>query len=138
MAKQSALNDEIIIDGTTFSAGEVRSVDNPAENPAKDASGFSSTGNDESVPGNQVTSLTMEIYHTPDTFNLIEPLFTDREPFPFSWQPQGLVETTRETLSGTAYIEVWNKGVPRGDIRLMTITLQPADAAGWSWAAATS
>lgn len=133
MAKQSALRDQIMIDGTTFTAGEVRSVDNPAENPAQDASGFSTTGNDESVPGNQVTSLTLEIFHTEETFALIEPLFSARETFQFTWQPDGLVDTSRETLVGNAYIEVFNKGNARGEVRLFTITLQPADATGFHW-----
>ena len=137
MAKQIALRDRIEIDGTTFSAGEVRSVEVESENQEVDASGFSTSGNDEKLAGSRVQSITFEIFHTEETFLILEPIHTNREIVAIEWQPDGLVDTGRETLYGNASLLTLNPGAARGDVRVLTCRMTPSDSDGFAYYAAS-
>lgn len=133
MAKQAALRDRVKIDGTTFSAGEVASVDVEDSKAEQDASGFSTSGRDEAVTGNRTQAITFEIFHTEETFALLEPIYDDSTEVPIEWQPDGLVDTGRETLYGTAELVEFKVGAARGDIRKMTCRFRPATSAGFAY-----
>ena len=133
MAKQAALRDKIIIDGTTFSAGEVSSVDPEDARSEQDASGFSTSGTDETIGGNRTQSITFEIFHTETTFALLYPIYRDAETVAISWQPDGLVDSGRETLYGNSELVGFKVGAARGDIRKMTCRFVPADSSGFAY-----
>jgi hypothetical protein len=137
MAKQAALRDRIEIDGTTFSAGECSSVDPEDAKTEQDASGFSVSGRDEMIGGNRTQSVTFEFFHTEETFALLYPIYNTGEIVAFEWQPDGLVDTGRETLYGNAEIVSCKVGAPRGDIRKMTVKLVPGDDSGFDYYAAS-
>ena len=137
MAKQSALRDRVKIDGTTFSAGECSSVDPEDEKAEQDASGFSVSGRDEKVSGNRTQSVTFEFFHTEETFALLYPIYDEGEIVDIEWQPDGLVDTGRETLYGPGEMTVCKVGAARGDIRKMTVKFVPASDAGFAYYAAS-
>lgn len=137
MAKQIALHDKITIDGTAFSAGEVRSVETESENQEVDASGFSTSGNDEKLAGPRVQSITFEIFHTEETFALLKPIHFTRDVVPILWQPDGLIDAGRETLYGNAQLLTFNPGSNRGDVRTYTCRFTPGDSDGFDWYAAS-
>jgi hypothetical protein len=137
MAKQSALRDRIEIDGTTFSAGECSSVDPEDSKDEQDASGFSVSGRDEKVSGQRTQSVTFEFFHTQETFALLYPIYDGAEIVNIEWQPDGLVDTGRETLYGPAELVSLKVGAARGDIRKMTARFVPGSDAGFGYYAAS-
>ena len=137
MAKQAALRDRVKIDATTFSAGEVASVEVEDSKDEQDASGFSTSGRDEVVTGNRTQAITFEIFHTEETFALLEPIYDAGTTVPIEWQPDGLVDTGRETLYGNAELVTLTVGAPRGEIRKMTCRFRPADSSGFDYYAAS-
>ena len=137
MAKQAALRDRIKIDGTTFSAGECSSVDPEDSKSELDASGFSTSGKDETLSGNRTQSITFEIFHTEATFALLYPLYNAGTVVAIEWQPDGLVDTGRETLYGNAELVSFKVGAARGDIRKLTAKFVPGDDDGFSYYAAS-
>lgn len=137
MAKQSALRDKVKIDGTTFSAGEVSSADPEDAKSEQDASGFSVSGKDETIGGNRTQSITFEIFHTEATFALLYPIYSDGDVVAIEWQPDGLVDTGRETLYGNAELVSFKVGAARGDIRKMTCRFVPGDDDGFDYYAAS-
>lgn len=137
MAKQSALRDKIVIDGTTFSAGECSSVDPEDAKTEQDASGFSTSGKDETIGGNRAQAITFEFFHTEETFALLYPIYDTAEIVWLEWQPDGLVDPDRETLYGNGECVSFKVGAARGDVRKMTLKFVPGDDAGFSYYAAS-
>lgn len=137
MAKQSALRDRIKIDGTTFSAGECSSVDPEDSKSEQDASGFSTSGRDETIGGNRAQSVTFEFFHTEETFALLYPIYDNGTVVAIEWQPDGLVDTGRETLYGNGELVSLKVGAARGDIRKMTARFVPGDENGFDYYAAS-
>lgn len=137
MAKQSALRDRVEIDATTFSAGECSSVDPEDSKEEQDASGFSVSGRDEKVSGNRTQSITFEFFHTETTFALLYPIYDNATIVNIEWQPDGLVDTGRETLYGPAELVSLKVGAARGEIRKMTARFVPGSDAGFAYYAAS-
>ena len=129
MAKEVALHDEVIIDGTDVS-NFARTANFNSEHEQVDVSGFSVSGADEFLAGRTVQSFEAEFFHGAQIHALLYPLHADREIFPISWQPQGLVETSREVLAGNAQLLTYNPNAERGGVRVITATFTAADEDG--------
>jgi hypothetical protein len=129
MAKEIALHDEVIIDGEDVS-NFARTANFNSEHEQVDVSGFSISGADEFLAGRTVQSFEAEFFHGAQIHALLYPLHRDREIFPISWQPQGLVETSREVLAGNAQLLTYNPNAERGGVRIITATFTAADEDG--------
>src|SRR5689334_17820517 len=97
----------------------------------QDASGFSVSGADETLQGNRASALTGDIFYTPESHAILYPLYRDRTTFEIEWQPDGLIDPTREVWHGNVKMFGYPPGAARGDVRVMSgVTFRAADSAG--------
>jgi hypothetical protein len=127
--KEIALHDEIIIDGTDAS-NAFRTFGFSSEHTQEDVSGFSVSGFSEFLAGVTNQSLSGEAFYTPETYALLYPLHANRTIFPIQWQPDGLIDSTRETYIGNVQLLTFNPDATRGSVRVMTCTFTAADENG--------
>lgn len=129
MAKEIALHDEVIVDGTDVSR-YARTASFSSEHEQVDVSGFTVSGADEFLAGKTVQSFEAEFFHGAQIHALLYPLHAGREIFALSWQPQGLVETSREVLAGNVQLLTYNPNAQRGGVRVIACTFTAADEDG--------
>jgi len=135
--KEIALYDKITIDGEDVS-NLFKSFALNLTDAQQDASGFSETGFDETLHGNRAASATADIFYTPEGHAILYPLYRDRVTFELEWQPDGLIDATREVWHGNVKMFGYPPGASRGDVRVMSgITFAAADALGITADAAT-
>ena len=129
MAKEIALHDRVEIDNSDVS-NFARTANFNSEHEQVDVSGFSVSGADEFLAGRTVQSFEAEMFHGAQIHALLYPLHAGREIFPLEWQPQGLVESSREVLAGNAQLLTYNPNAERGSVRIITATFSAADEDG--------
>lgn len=134
--KDIARHDRISIDGTDVS-NSFRQFGFTSEHSEEDASGFSETGNDETLPGSTAQGFTGEAFYTPELWALVYPLHRDRDTVEIQWQPNGLVDPTREVYYGNCTINQWGPEAQRGSVRVFPFSAKPADSTGILSAAGT-
>lgn len=127
--KDIARHDEIKIDGVDVS-NAFRSFGFSSEHTTEDVTGFSVTGNQETLPGATTQTFEGEAFYTPELYAILYPIHRDRAIVEVSWQPDGLVDPSRETYVGNCTINTFNPNAEVGGVRVMTVTLAPADATG--------
>ncbi len=127
--KKVAKYDKILIDGTDVS-NSFRNFGYSSEHSEVDVSGFSATGTDEILPGNTAQAFTGEAFYTEELALIVEPLHRNRTACTISWQPDGLLDATREIYSGSCYINQFGPGNTRGDVMVMPFNAKPATSAG--------
>lgn len=134
--KELALHHKISADGEDVS-NAFRTFGQPSERAQQDASGFSVSGRNETLPGAITQSFEGELFYTPETYTLFKPLFDNGTVFEMTWQPNGLVDPTREVYYGNVRIFTFGPSVTRGDVEVMPFTAMAADENGIQTAAAT-
>lgn len=134
--KNIELHDKIMADGEDVS-NAFRSFGQPSTKAVQDASGFSASGADEQLVGAKTQTFEGEMFMTPETYALFKPLFDNGTIFEMTWQPEGLVDPTREVYYGNVQMTAWGATVTRGDVAAFPVTFVAADANGISSAAAT-
>lgn len=127
--KKIANFDKITIDGTDVS-NSFSEFGRPSDDAVIDVSGFSATGNDESLPGPRTASFAGTAFYTEELGAIVEPLYKNRTVCAITWQPDGLVDATREIYSGNVTINTWSPSSTRGSVRTVAFSALPADAAG--------
>lgn len=128
--KETALYDRVTIDGTDVS-NLFKAIAADITDAEVDVSGFSVTGADETLQGNRTSGLTGDIFYTPEGHAILWPLFRDRTVFEIEWQPDGLVDPTREVWHGNVKMFGYNPSATRGDARVMSgVSFKAADADG--------
>lgn len=127
--KLIARHDKIMI-GSTDVSNSFRTFGYSSEHAEEDVTGFSSTGNEESLPGRTTQSFTGEAYYTEELAAQIQPLHAARTPVYISWQPDGLVDATREIYYGTCTINQFGPANTVGSVSTMPFTAKPSTAAG--------
>lgn len=130
--KEIALHDKITIDGTDFS-NLVRSVETESEHEQVDASGFSVSGQDEFLAGSQTKSITFEVFGGDESAPILIPIHEDRETVYVTWQPDGLLDSSRETLVGNCLLVSYPVGSSRKEVRATPARFVPADEDGLHW-----
>jgi hypothetical protein len=70
--KKIARHDKITIDGTDVS-NSFKTMGRPSVDATEDVSGFSTTGNDETLPGSRAQSFTGEAFYTEELALILEP-----------------------------------------------------------------
>lgn len=134
--KDQALHDKITLDGTDVS-GCFRTFGQPNEDSTVDFSGFSQTGTDETQVGTRAQRFEGEAYYTEELYALLYSLWQDRSIFEVTWQPEGLIDDTREVYVGQCQINGWNPQATRGEARTFPLVFTAADASGIAAVAAT-
>jgi len=126
--KKIARHDKITIDGTDVS-NSFRRFARTSTDDRVDVSGFSTTGTDEFLPGPRDQQFTGEAFYTEELAAIVEPLYTNRTSCVITWQPDGLVDATREIYSGTCTITEFSPENTRGDVSTFPFAASP-DASG--------
>lgn len=127
--KLIARHDKIIIDHVDVS-NSFRQFGYTSEHSEEDVSGFSASGNDETLPGATAQAFTGEAFYTEELGALIEPLHRARTVVEIMWQPNGLLDDTREVYSGNCTINQFGPANTRGSVSTMPFSAKPADATG--------
>jgi hypothetical protein len=127
--KQIPRHDKILIDGTDVS-NSFREFGFSSEHSQEDVSGFSVTGVDEFLPGSTTQGFSGEAFYTEELANLVYPLHAARTICTISWQPDGLVDATREIYSGECTINTFGPTDTRGSVAVMPFAATPADSTG--------
>jgi hypothetical protein len=134
MAKRIALFDFISVDGHDIS-NFCRSYNFTSEHEQVDVSGFSASGANESLAGQTVQSVELEVfgsYGANEVYDILYPIHRDRSVVAFIHYPnQNLpVSGTNPQLSGNVQILTWAEGATRGEVEAFPVTLAAADEDG--------
>lgn len=127
--KIRANSDKITIDGTDVS-NSFNVFSATSEHSEIDVSGFSAAGTDETIPGSTAQSFTGTAFYTEELGTILQPLHANRTPCVVTWQPNGLVDATREIYSGTCIIFQWNPEDTRGGVGTVPFLARPSTSAG--------
>lgn len=127
--KLVARHDKITIDGTDVS-NSFRQFGFTSEHSEEDVSGFSASGIDETLPGTTAQGFTGEAFYTEELAALIYPLHAARTTVEITWQPNGLVDATREVYLGNCTINQFGPENTRGSVSTMPFSAKPADEDG--------
>ncbi len=119
-------SDKITIDGTDVSSSFKR-MSRPSTDAKIDASGFNSTGVDENLNGARTQTFTGEAFYTEELGAIVEPHYTNRTACTITWQPNGLVDPTREIYSGSCTIDEFSPESSRGDVSTFPFVASPVD-----------
>ena len=101
-----------------------------SEHSEEDVSGFSVSGLDETLPGATSQEFTGTAFYTEELAAIVEPLHRARTVCSISWQPNGLVDSTREIYYGECTINQFGPANTRGSVSTMPFTARPADENG--------
>jgi len=127
--KNIALHHKIEADGEDAS-NAFRSFGQPSSKAVVDASGFSVSGSDEQLVGAKTQTFEGEMFNTPESFALFKPLFDSGESFFMTWQPEGLVDPSREVYYGYVEMTAWGAAIQRGSVEVFPTTFIAADEDG--------
>jgi hypothetical protein len=127
--KKISRSDKVTIDGTDVS-NSFRTFGYSSEHATEDVTGFSATGTTETLPGVTTQSFTGEAFYTEELAAIVEPLHRNRTQTVITWQPDGLVDATREIYSGTCTIDTFGPANTVGSVSVMPFAATPALAAG--------
>jgi hypothetical protein len=123
--KKIARHDKITIDGTDVS-NSFREFGRPSEDAQEDVSGFSASGVDEFLPGGRNQRFEGEAFYTEELALLVEPLYNTRDAdVVVTWQPDGLLDATREIYSGTGSITEFGPSNTRGSVSTFRFVFVP-------------
>jgi hypothetical protein len=122
-------HDKITIDGVDVS-NSFRQFGYSSEHSEEDVSGFSVSGNDEVLPGRTAQSFTGEAFYTEELSAIVEPLHRARTVCTIAWQPDGLIDASREVYSGECTINQFGPANTRGAVSTMPFTARAADETG--------
>lgn len=127
--KKIARHDKITIDGVDVS-NSFREFGFSSEHSQEDVSGFSVTGVDEFLPGSTTQGFAGEAFYTEELAAIVYPIHATREIVVISWQPDGLVDATREIYSGNCTVNTFGPTDTRGSVSVMPFAATPADSTG--------
>jgi hypothetical protein len=127
--KKIARHDRVVIDGTDVS-NSFSEFGFSSEHSQEDVSGFSVTGIDEFLPGATTQGFSGTAFYTEELAALIYPIHANREIVQIVWQPDGLVDATRENYVGNCTINTFGPANTRGSVSTMPFAATPADEDG--------
>ena len=127
--KKVARHDKITIEGTDVS-NSFREFGLTSTHTKEVVTGFSTTGNEESLPGATEQQFTGEAFYTEELAAIVQPAHANRTTVTITWQPDGLVDATREIYSGECVINTFGPTYTVGSVSVMPFVADPADATG--------
>ena len=122
--KMIARHDKITFDGTDVS-NSFREFGFSSEHSTEDVTGFSATGTVETVPGVTTQTFTGEAFYTEELGAIVQPLHANRTLCTITWQPNGLVDATREIYTGECYINTFGPANTVGGVSVMPFEATP-------------
>lgn len=134
MSKRIALTDYVEVDGVELSTF-CRSVAYDSEHQQEDASGFNTTGLDETLDGKTVQSVTCEFFESHDSnevHQILYRLHREKVAFDFVHRPNvnAAVSSTNPELRGVVRLPRWSEAVTRGQVATQTLTFVTDDEDG--------
>ena len=127
--KKMGSHAKVTIDGTdvsnSFSA--IRRTSVHANVPA---GGFSVLGIAEQLPGETTQGFTGTAFLTEELNAIVDPIHKNRTIVEMTYQPNGLVDSTREVYVGNVYILRWEPGEEFGAVATMDFEATAADENG--------
>jgi hypothetical protein len=129
-------HDRISIDGTDVS-NAFREFGLTSTHSEEDASGFSVSGVDETLPGSTAQGFTGEFFMTEEIISLLFPLHSDRTVVEIQWQPNGLVNASASVFYGNCTINEFSPTDTRGSVSTSPFSATVADENGIQTAAGT-
>ena len=127
--KKVALHDRITVDGVDVS-NAFDSFGLTSDDQDVDVSGFSVSGADETLSGTRAEAFTGEAFVTKEIEALFFPIHQNRTIVQVSWQPDGLVDSSRTTYHGNCQLRTWDPSAARGQPYKTTATFRIADQNG--------
>ena len=127
--KLIARHDKITIGGTDVS-NSFREFGFTGEHTEEDVSGFSVSGQDETLAGRTATGFNGEAFYTEELVAIVGPLFFNRSTTTITWQPNGLIDATREIYTGVCQIMTFGPTNTRGSVSTMPFSARAATEAG--------
>jgi hypothetical protein len=124
-----ARHDKITIDDVDVS-NSFSEFGYSSEHSEEDVSGFSVSGVDETLPGATSQEFTGTAFYTEELAMIVEPLHRARTVCSIAWQPNGLVDATREIYYGECTINQFGPANTRGSVSTMPFSARPADENG--------
>src|SRR5262245_35101222 len=134
--KRVSKHERITIDGTDVS-NAFREFGLTSTHSEEDASGFSVTGVDETLPGNTSQGFNGEFFVTEEITDLLWPIHSGRTVVPVEWQPNGLVDTTATVFYANCTINEFSPTDTRGSVSTSPFSATVADENGITAAAGT-
>lgn len=134
--KVVAKHDRIEIDGTDYS-NAFSEFGFTSEHSTVDASGFSVSGVDESLPGNTAQGFSGTMFVTEETVAAIFPLHKNKTVVEILWQPNGLVDAGATVFYGNCTINTFSPSDTRGSVSTTPFSATIADENGITSAAGT-
>ena len=132
--KRVCKHDRISIDGVDV-ATRSTSSGSPARHSEEDASGFSVTGVDETLPGATAQGFNGTFFVTEEITDLLWPIHADKTVVEIQWQPHGLVDTTAGVFYGNCTINEFSPTDTRGSVSTSPFSATTADEDGITYAA---
>ena len=126
--KKVSRHDKITIDGVDVS-NSFREFGFSSENTVEDVTGFSASGTQETLPGITNQSFVGEAFYTEELGAIVQPLHANRTSCVITWQPDGLVDATREIYSGTVLINTFGPTNTVGGVSVMPFAATPGPGA---------
>ena len=127
--KKIALHDEIRIDGTDFS-NDFRTFGLSSEDSDVDVSGFSATGNDETLSGTRSEGFSGQAFYSEDLADILWPIHNDRTVAEVLWQPNGLIDSGAAVYYANCQLRTFDPTNQRGSPSTTPVSFKVADSAG--------
>lgn len=127
--RKTGSNDKVTIDGTDVS-NSFSSFGLSSEDEQIPVGGFNTTGVAETLQGARTQSFTGQAWYTEELGLIVQPLYTNRTTCLIAWQPNGLVDATREIYSGNVRITSFAPSSEFGAAMTFPFNAVPADSTG--------
>jgi hypothetical protein len=119
----------VTIDGTDVS-NSFSQIQRDSVNALVPAGGFSVSGVAEQLLGERTQGFSGTAFHTEELSAICEPIHRNRTIVEMTYQPNGLVDATREIYVGNVYISEWSPQSSFGDVATMNFQATAADETG--------
>ena len=127
--KKVARHDKITIDGVDVSES-FSVMGRPSVDEKVPMGGFSVSPTDETLPGARTQTFTGTAFYTEELAAICEPLYAASTAFVMTWQPDGLVDATREIYSGTVVLDEFSPSNERGSRSEFPFVASPSTTTG--------
>lgn len=94
------------------------------------AGGFNTTGVAETVPGDVTQGFQGRCWYTEEIGAIVEPAHANQTVVTMTFQPDGLLDSTREVYTGEVYITEFSPTSTFGEVSAFDFVAVAADAAG--------
>jgi len=120
---------KVTMDGTDVSNAFSR-LQRTSTDAVVPAGGFNTTGVAEQLQGERTQGFEGTAWYTEEIGAIVEPAYANRTPVAMTFQPDGLLDATREIYSGNVLITEFSPESAFGDVMSFAFNAVAADSAG--------